>query len=905
MVIWRAFLIKMPSYGGIFSAVPARSKERSADKMDTKELLLSNAQYRLRYKDGFLSEIYPGTQTSGERDTAYIYPGKVFGGVRLTVETASGVTAYQAEPEHGKMTMWEGTADGWPACFAESTDAAWPVKISIEYRLCADSLLMTLTLRNTGAKPLRVRDLGLPLPCNSHFDWGVSAADKVLGHHFIAASGTHMMLERCDGRGPRLLILPQQKTSVEYFTADETIQGKAGFIAYFHSEAVRQKAVEAGARIHIPATGLALQPNEESSPYTLRFVWAQDDQDARSQLVANHLVDVQVLPGMTAPANAPVRLCLTTKWQGLRLELPENTEMETASTSEERHFYTLTFRNLGENTVWVCDAGGRRMNLDFFITLPMKTMLNKRAAFIANHRHTDPSKWYNGLLAEWNNETGVLLGPDEYDRITGWRIYEVTCDDPGLSKPAFLSSKLAVLPEDAEIRAMDDYLEHFVWGGLQCTEKEPYPYAIYGIPDWKTLRNSNDPDVKGKLHIWRIYDYPHITLMYYNLYRILKQNPAAPLTQDRDTYLLRAYHTAIAMFTVPLELDNWSAFGTGLYNELVIEDLLTALDAEGHAFEKQRLERLWNRKAFTFAQKNADVFGSEYPFDTTGFESTHALAKRAMKIAVSHPVPPYDNGTVTADRAAEFMGNQIRCNIACRGLLEPAYYWYGSDYRGSNTGGYLLSYMSQMGGWAILDYALYYAKDPYPLLRLGYGAAMSSWALLNAGDEASNYGFWFPGKANDGAASGGFEPQFLGETWLNQPHHGGAWYYSCEIDLGFCGYMRCAACILAEDPLFGRVCLGGTLLTDGDEPAVQPEDGVCRRAHYISDTRRVHVIADTGSLLRVTYGKDRVHVQIAPPQATGKAMVTVTVTEYGADAHAEQTQTQTANGMQTLVFMLE
>ena len=38
------------------------------------------------------------------------------------------------------------------------------------------------------------------------------------------------------------------------------------------------------------------------------------------------------------------------------------------------------------------------------------------------------------------------------------------------------------------------------------------------------------------------------------------------------------------------------------------------------------------------------------------------------------------------------------------------------------------------------------------MLRLGYGSLLSSYALMNTGDEASNYGYWFSGKENDGAA---------------------------------------------------------------------------------------------------------------------------------------------------------
>ena len=799
---------------------------------------LASAYFDLRFRDGFLVSIQSGGRVGGERGTRYILPDHAFGGALATVEAGGALHNLSCAPGEAL----EGAAEG--GRFTARGAMGELLMLESVYEPEGDSLLWSVTLKNVSDSPLEIRDFALQFPCNSRFAWGVPAADKVIGHHFIGASGSHLIFERCDGRGPMLMLLPQDDTSLEYCDVMGVEEGKGGYTAYLHSAEKRKGAVAAGARVHIPESTARLAPGEEKR-YAFRYVWALDEAQARAQLVRWGLADVRVLPGMTAPRDQEVRLCVSTRRENLSLALPEG-----ACVLEERrngvdHLYTLRFDRLGENTLWLVD-GDWRMNLDFFITEPLETLVRKRQAFIAAHRHTDPTKWYRGLLAEWNNETGALLGPDNYDKIGGWRIYEVSCDDPGLSKPAFLAASLAERPSEDGIRAIDDYVEHFVWGGLQCTEDEPYPYAIYGIPDWKQLRDSADPDVRGRLHIWRIYDYPHLVLMYHSLYRVKKQHPDAALSRDARTYLLRAYRTAVAMFTVPLELDDWSAFGTGLYNELSIEWVLGDLEREGFVFERRRLARLWDRKAFSFAQKAADVFGSEYPFDTTGFESTHALAKRALSIAKAE-VDPRDDKRVSPAAASAFMESQLRSNVACRGVLEPAYYWYGSDYRGNNTH-YTLSYMSQMGGWAVLDYALRFAADPFALLRLGYGSAMSSWALLNSGDAASDYGFWFPGAAHDGAASGGFEPLFEGKTWLEQPHHGGAWYYSCEIDLGFCGYLRCARTILAEDPVFGPVCLGGSASTENGVWRIAPSDGVDRRFHYVGATDSVHVEVSMGRL---------------------------------------------------------
>jgi len=168
-------------------------------------------------------------------------------------------------------------------------------------------------------------------------------------------------------------------------------------------------------------------------------------------------------------------------------------------------------------------------------------------------------------------------------------------------------------------------------------------------------------------------------------------------------------------------------------------------------------------------------------------------------------------------------------NVAARGW-EPAYYWLGSDYRASGNTAYTLSYMSQMGGWAIENYAIDFAKNPIPYLRLGYQSYLSSWVLLNSGTPESNYGYWFPGKENDGGAGGGFEPRPWGRAWLGNKEMGrGSWWYSGEIDLGFTGALRSASTIVSDDPIFGLYAYGGVVKQTGKSISVVPRDGVRSR----------------------------------------------------------------------------
>ncbi|MGN6552440.1 MAG: DUF5695 domain-containing protein [Verrucomicrobiota bacterium] len=693
------------------------------------------------------------------------------------------------------------------------------LEIHIELREAAVN--WQLNLRNASGQPLEIGDLAIALMNTS----SRPGKPVVLKHSFLSGHGSHAMWERADSVGPFLILTPTGDTHFEYWEA------KKGFRAFVHSAVIGGEISKRGTHWRQPHTSLMLAKQGQSGDarsYGFKFRWADDYAEARNIFVEEGGVDVEVVPGMTVPSDLSVRCALRSAQtiQALEAEFPESTRIESLGTNGAFHLYQVRFSRLGENRLTVRYGRDRQMFLEFFCTEPLETLIQKRASFIARCQHRDSSKWYNGLISEWNMETQTLLGPDNYDRIKGWRIYEVTCDDPGLSKPAFLAAKNAEFPVSGEVAALDYYLKHFVWGGLQRTTDESYSYAIYGIPDWKQNRESADPGSKGQQHFWRVYDYPHLILVYESLYQVARNHPEIHTELTAAEYLQRAYGTALAMFTVPVKIVDWSAYGTGFYNELILLNLIDDLKAAGLNKEAQVLRGHWERKVKNFVSGDGDLFRSEYAFDTTGFESTQALAA----YAVTHAAANGNGLGLTPHESRQFMERQMAANIACRGWLEPAYYYLGSDYRGSGNA-YMLTYMSQMGGWGVLDYALHFKTDAAPYLRLGYASYLSAWALMNTGTAESNYGFWYPGRANDGGAGGGFEPAAEGTTWLEQPHHRGSWYYACEIDLGFCGALRAAATILTDDPIFGRICLGGDWRKSEGRLEVIPKDGVRRRFH--------------------------------------------------------------------------
>ncbi|KAA8827093.1 DUF5695 domain-containing protein [Bifidobacterium myosotis] len=806
-----------------------------------------------------------------------------------------------------------------------------PLEATLSFRLDGRTLHATVSLANTGSEPLTLTDVSMAVPLNSRMAWGVDAAQRMIRHTQVAGDNSFMLATPSDGKPPYLLGIPADGVRWELFDLGKqpTRDGETREVyrIHMHGDAAAAEArTHEGGRWRLPTSSLTLAPGERRA-FGLDLLWVDGYDEARRELIAHGKLDVQVVPGYTLPRGTEALIKIDSRYADVTLtaEHPDETAIRLvedcvidagsgdgatgsyAGTGDGngmgddgnrhgrhgvfRRIYGVRLDRLGENLLTLRYGDGHVGYLELFATLPVGELIDSRADYLRRCQADAPDKWYDGLLQERNTKTGALLNPDNYDEIKGWRIYEVTCDDPGLAKPAFLAAKNAEHPVEDEVRALDRYLGSFVWGGLQRTDEEEWPYGVYGVPDWKNLRDHRGLNGNEQLHIGRLWDYPHVALTWFMMYRIAVRKPEWTALPARE-YLKRAWGTFTAMYRYPDEvgydyeskLDNTSPYRTGYYNELVIADVIDALRVEGEPVRAAQLEAYWNHKADFLIRQAKDLFGSEYAFDTTGFETTQAVVDWGRGHAMR--VWNTDGRSATSYRAGDverFDRYQRACNIACRGWLENGYYVTGSDIR-NDTMQYTLSYMSQMGGWSLLQDALYADGSPFGLLRLASASLLSSWALVNAGDKESGYGYWFPGAENQGASSGGFEPLPYATTWLGQPADRGYWIYGCETDLGYCGYLRGAATVVADDPDFGRVVYGGTqsddnqadinvtrdgdgtritgtdatgipttassglMMRDGDGTRIThitPTDGVNRRFHLIrSAADRIHVMLD-------------------------------------------------------------
>lgn len=710
-----------------------------------------------------------------------------------------------------------------------------PPDLSVSETLAFDgeALVWHIDLANTGRRSIDIADLAVPLNLAERAGArGDIYTKKLLRHAVVNGDGSWAYWQRSNAVGPYLVMTPDDGTRFEYYDS-----GGGTFTPYIHAAGAAAAARTAGGTWRLPVSTLSLEPGGRAS-YALRFQWAADVAAVRDVLYKTGRFDTAVVPGMVVPIDLPALVSLRSRYANISIaaEHPDATRIETVAARPG--VYRVAFSRLGENMLTVHYGRDRWTTLEFFVTEPLETVIRKRAAFLVSHQqHDDPSKWYYGVYADWDQRNEILRGPEDRDGLSSW--LTDANDDAGNARPAFLASKNVVFPDAAEIGSLETYISKYLWGGMQMTATERYPYAVYGIPNFKANRASADEGRNGQAHVWRIYDYPHIVLLYYRMYQIAKFYPDRVKYLDASGYLERAYGTAVAYWTVPNEIEKWSADAVGTMNEAVIPDLIDALDHEGKTSWASTLRGYWDGKVDRFVNRTPNLYGSEFAFDSTGFESTGAFAKYLRTHQISSVAPE------AARRFADF---QLALDMADRGWLEPTYYQMGSDYRGNLS--YLLSYMSQMGGWSILDHGLYAASDPTDYLRLGYASSLSSWALVNSGTKASGYGYWFPSQANDGAAGGGFMPEAAGRAWIGKSMTRGAWYYSAEEDVGYCAALRTHATIVARDPIFGEIAYGGVLTRAGGRIRVVPRDGLRVRFHVVRDTQRLHLEFDHDGFAR-------------------------------------------------------
>ncbi len=839
---------------------------------------IENGQWRIIYGEKGLIQII------NKDDTLSNYlPASDLGDVLVKYKIENGM--WQSLSQRKRRVSYD---EGCGVITLSDTATGKTLVMRQSFSLSGDGIRWDIELKNLSKYPILLGDVAPAIPRLDTYTpprdedepWSVDVYKKnFTKHHFIQGDLSFIYFTRFGGEFPAYIWTALPGTSLEYWaTVADSQRGAGGmgsmgsmgggffdrkFRVYAHSGESARESQEGSWRQE--QTYATLAPAGESGDelhLALIFESASSYDELRARLYENNSIDTRIFPSMTLPRGVNGMFSLHTKCKidSLVAEFPESTSIEFLKRDgRDTYIYKVNFERLGENRITIYFDGDRKTYLEYFATLTPEELLKKRAKFLVEKQQVrDSSKWYDGLYGVYDMKSGELRTPDNPDIYDKMLTYFLASDDPILGKAPFIASKNEVFPDDEEIASLEYYLENFVWGGLQRRDDEtPYPYAIYGTPNWlinrdEELKATQTDFMPGVLRAWRSFDYPHMVMLYYHLYHIAKLYPEKCSYLDADGYLERAFQTAMAYYLYPSELhgDYYETFKWGCYNELVILGLIEDLEREGREDDADSLRRFWERKAKYFIYDAEYPYHSEYEVDRTAYESAYALAQYGvqnemesddklwydpnLEIWYSHP-------DVTREAARDFMERQFYANLSSRGVLENEWNTLGADFVYSSEGSED-SYMARMGGWGVLNYALRYAENPNEWLATGYASYMDPFGLMNAGDEESDYGYWYPGEERDGAIGQAYTPSKMGRAWIGTEEQRGPWRYCGEGDLGMCAVTRTATIIVTEDPIFGWVCYGGEMEHEGKKGyTITPYDGVRQDLWILDGASRLHL----------------------------------------------------------------
>ena len=268
-----------------------------------------------------------------------------------------------------------------------------PLVVQTLFTFSQDTVKWSVNLTNLSSDSVVVGDLALPFPMNTTYS---SPSNSVFKHSFISGNDSFVFWMRPDSVGPYLTMTPTNDTSFEYW--DDNGPGGA-YEAYIHSAAAGAVTAAQGTHWRQANTSMTLcglkRPTGSSQSYGVTYRWATNYDDVRQQIVDAGNIDVHVVPGMTIPTNlfAQIALRAGAPINSVTAEFPATTTVEDIGTHGAYVIYQAQFEKLGENKLTIQYGAGRQMILEFFVTEPIETLIQKRARpFLTSIQIVDKSK---------------------------------------------------------------------------------------------------------------------------------------------------------------------------------------------------------------------------------------------------------------------------------------------------------------------------------------------------------------------------------------------------------------------------------------------------------------------------------------------------------------------------------
>lgn len=749
----------------------------------------------------------------------------------------------------------------------------------VERRWVNEAGLLALRFRitNSSDAPLEIGALGMPMVFDNiitdrNLDQAHAEASFV--DPYIGRDAGYLQVTRLNGQGPALLVLPEKHSPLEAWAplknpreakgsifTDKSQRGQTseGFYDWtVHSIGYADREwKDAGTQWNVP-TGRTLAPGQ-TIEVGVRMTETPSIRDIEATLIASKRPVAVGIPGYVVPEDQSATLFVKAPSAIRKIESYPAGAVEATPAVAQKGWARLNIRGRqwGQARLTLTYADGQVQTVSYFVTKPLEQTMADLGRF------STTKQWYEGKGDPFGRSPAILTWDNEAKKIVDVepRVWIAGMSDEG-GGGAWVAATMKQLdnPDPAEVAKIERLVTETVVGDLQVADgpqagavrKSLFYYDPARFPDlykdadkWKSWTSWKEKDAND---LGRAYNYPHVAIGHWVLYRTARNHPGLVKAHDWRWYLEHAYQTTVAMMR---DAPYYAEFG--LMEGDVFVDILKDLKREGLTAEAAEMEKLMKKRADHWRTLKFP-FGSEMPWDSTGQPEVYAWMRyfgyqpqadvtREVILGYDPTIPNWG-----------YNGNARR-------------YWdflYGGKYPRIER--QIHHYGSALNAVPLFDAYRQNPKDLH-LLRVAYGGMMGG--ITNIDQE--------------GFSSAAFHawPDMM--KW--DPYTG-------DYGMGFYGHALTAATYLVNDPTFGWLGFGGDVTLGKDGVQIEPKDGA--RSRLFVAPAGAWITLDAGKIANVTYTpvNGAINVTLDPATATTPvARLRIETTTIGAKALAPSTGT--------------
>lgn len=671
-----------------------------------------------------------------------------------------------------------------------------PLNVQRAWVVDKGRLMLRFRVSNPGQRPVELGAFGAAMVFNNLIT-GRSLEEThdrcSFADPYIGEDAGYLQVTRLNGKGPALLVIPERGTSFEAYRPlyddptprDVTFEGFYEWMTHTRAYAEQDwKDADPWNR----STSRLLKPGEEAA-YGFRFVLAPSVRQIEQTLIAERRPVAVCAPGYVLPTDLPGRMFLHSPSPVRSVECEPTNAVRIAAdkrpTPNGWRGYTLTGTSVGRSRLTVNYADGLRQAIHTFVIPPETEQISRLGQFHAQKQwFTDPNDPFHRTFSflPYNRDTNSMVLQHSHSWFVG------LSDEIGAGASVAVAMKNLLQPDPHEVALLEKYVQNTLWGGVQnkdySVRASLFYYDSQLHPGYYTVRGGWD---KARTETtWRSFNYPHVTAVYWALYRMARDHEGLVKEKPWQWYLEQAYRTVMAIKRFAPGYAE-----VGLMVGSVFPEVVRDLRREDWNDKADEIEAYMRQRETHWASLRYP-FGSEMPWDSTGQEEIYTWCRY---------FGANDKAQVTLDAVLGYMPTVP--NWAYNGAARR---YFDAPVNGNRRPHIIRTtnhYGSSINAIPVMDA---YRRNPTDLYLLRVGYAGMNQVLANIDPEGfASYGF------DCDPAILKFDP------------------YTADYGIAFYGYSRCAGAYVMKDPEFGWLGFGCEVQPTAKGVRIVPRDGAGKR----------------------------------------------------------------------------